>query len=179
MVSIRVLLHFLGVAALLGLWKVVYFFNTVRMGMCLPHMKPPLESTDLTRGLKLFNRAHFFDAHEALEDAWRESPRGSPLHRHLQGLVQLAVAFHHESRTNLVGARSVLDRALRNLNGAEDSFPSLDLVRLRADLAAWQRHLAMNALGSAGNTGKGGGGGLHKRPKLPRISPLHRPRKQS
>ena len=93
-------------------------------------------------GLDLFNRAHFFDAHEALEDVWRALPRDRPLRRHLQGLVQLAVAFHHESTGNRVGARSVLERALRNLNGADSSFPDLDLDRLRADLADWQEHLA-------------------------------------
>lgn len=104
--------------------------------------KATIDGSDLARGLDLFNRAHFFDAHEVLEDVWRESPHGKPRRRHLQGLVQLAVAFHHESRSNSVGARSVLERALRNLAGAEDSFPHLDLDCLRAELAAWQRHLA-------------------------------------
>jgi predicted metal-dependent hydrolase len=105
-------------------------------------------------GLDLFNRGHFFDAHEALEDVWRALPRDRPVRRHLQGLVQLAVAFHHESTGNRVGARSVLERALRNLNGADSSFPDLDLERLRADLADWQEHLA---------------GGV-ARPKPPRIA---------
>ncbi len=100
------------------------------------------DSTDLARGIELFNRAHFFDAHEALEDVWRPLPRGSSRRRHLQGLVQMAVAFHHESRDNFIGARSVLDRACRNLVGAEDSFPQFDFARLRALLADWQRHLA-------------------------------------
>ena len=94
------------------------------------------------RGIVLFNAGRFFDAHEALEDAWRESARGSALRRHLQGMVQVAVALHHQSRDNFTGARSVLDRALRNLGGAEDSFPDLELDRLRADLADWQRYLA-------------------------------------
>jgi len=94
------------------------------------------------RGLELFNGGRFFDAHEALEDAWRESARGSALRRHLQGLVQVAVAFHHQSRENTRGARSVLDRAVRNLAGAEESFPDLDLDRLRTDLAKWQQHFA-------------------------------------
>ncbi len=97
---------------------------------------------DLTRGLELFNRAQFFDAHEALEDLWRALPRSSPSKKHLQGLVQLAVAFHHESRGNFRGAKSVLDRALRNLAGAETSFPSLDLEPLRAEMFAWQNYLA-------------------------------------
>jgi predicted metal-dependent hydrolase len=96
----------------------------------------------LLRGLELFNRAHFFDAHEALEDAWRALPRDLPPRRHLQGMVQLAVAFHHESTGNRTGARSVLDRALRNLHGAERSFPELDFDRLRAEMEVWQKHLA-------------------------------------
>src|ERR1700681_1500249 len=94
-----------------------------------------------SRGLDLFNRAHFFDAHEVLEDSWREAPRHSPLRRHLQGMVQLAVAFHHQSKGNHVGARSVLERAVRNISGADSSFPDLDLDRLRAELEIWQRYL--------------------------------------
>jgi predicted metal-dependent hydrolase len=96
---------------------------------------------EFNKGLDLFNRAHFFDAHEVLEDAWRSVPGGQPLRLHLQGVVQLAVAFHHESTGNNLGARSVLERALRNLKGAESSLPEVDLDRLRADLAPWQRYL--------------------------------------
>jgi hypothetical protein len=100
---------------------------------------------EFKRGLDLFNRAHFFDAHEALEDVWRPLPRDRPLLRHLrlhvQGMVQLAVAFHHESTGNLVGARSVLERAIRNLNGADSSFPEVDFDRLRAELMPWRKYL--------------------------------------
>ena len=100
---------------------------------------------EFNRGLDLFNRAHFFDAHEALEDVWRFLPRDRPSRRHLrlhvQGLVQLAVAFHHESTGNHVGARSVLERALRNLNGADSSFPEIDFDRLRAELMTWRKYL--------------------------------------
>ncbi len=108
-------------------------------------------------GLDLFNHSHFFDAHEALEDVWRVLPRdelsGERKRLHMQGMVQLAVAFHHESTGNYVGARSVLDRALRNLDGADASFPDLDFERLRAELAKWRRHFADTA----------------PRPKLPSI----------
>jgi uncharacterized protein len=93
-------------------------------------------------GVRLFNSARFFEAHEALEDAWRAAPRRTPLRRHLQGLVQLAVAFHHQSTGNYVGAGSVLGRALRNLDGAEESFPHLDLKSLHASLKPWRAHLA-------------------------------------
>ena len=100
-----------------------------------------MHENHLLRGLALFNSSRFFDAHEVLEDVWRESPLHSPSRRHLQGLVQVAVAFHHQSKGNHVGARSVLERALRNLNGADSSFPDLDLDRLRAELALWRQHL--------------------------------------
>jgi predicted metal-dependent hydrolase len=111
----------------------------------------PHKSKDEFRmGLDLFNRSHFFDAHEVLEDVWRALPRNvphgrslqQPLRRHVQGMVQLAVAFHHESKRNFVGARSVLERALRNLDGANSSFPDLDLDRLHSDMADWLRHLS-------------------------------------
>ncbi len=94
------------------------------------------------RGLALFNSGHFFDAHEALEDVWREAPRHSHRRRHLQGLVQLAVAFHHQSSGNLVGARSVLERALRNIEDAEESLPEVDWKRLRTSLKPWREYLA-------------------------------------
>ena len=104
-----------------------------------------LNKTELNRGVSLFNRAHFFDAHEVLEDVWNSVPRDGPsgrhLRQHVQGLVQLAVAFHHQSTGNHVGARSVLERALRNLTGADSSFPHLDLDRLRAELEVWQQYL--------------------------------------
>jgi len=104
-----------------------------------------MQRNSLRHGVALFNRAHFFDAHEVLEDVWRSVPRDSGSRRHLrlhlQGLVQLAVAFHHQSTGNHVGARSVLERAMRNLNGADSSFPDLDLDRLRAELEIWRRYL--------------------------------------
>jgi predicted metal-dependent hydrolase len=108
-------------------------------------MTMPSNSGDFSRGIDLFNRAHFFDAHEVLEDVWRSLPRdlssGRHLRLHVQGMVQLAVAFHHQSKGNHVGARSVLERAMRNLNGADNSFPELDLDRLRAELEIWRKHL--------------------------------------
>jgi Domain of unknown function (DUF309) len=124
------------------------------------------------RGLDLFNRAHFFDAHEALEDVWRPLPRDRPVRRHLQGIVQLAVAFHHESTGNYVGARSVLERAMRNLNGADNSFPEVDFDRLRAELMPWRKYL--DDAGSADekkDEKKLGGrkGRRHTAPALPKI----------
>ena len=103
----------------------------------------PPNHADLQTGLNLFNRGHFYDAHEALEDLWRTVVRDDPSRRHYQGLVQLAVAFHHQSTGNHVGAYSVLERALRNLGGASSSFPELDLERLQAEVEPWRRYLEL------------------------------------
>jgi hypothetical protein len=64
-------------------------------------------------GIRLFNQQQFFDAHEVLEDVWRAAPAKEK--KFLQGLIQLAVALHHHSRGNTVGALSLLKRAARNL----------------------------------------------------------------
>src|ERR1039457_672669 len=96
------------------------------------------KTEEINRAIDLFNRAHFFDAHEVLEDLWRSVAQDRPLRRHLQGMVQVAVAFHHQSTGNHVGARSVLERAMHNLNGADNSFPEIHLDQLHADLAPWR-----------------------------------------
>lgn len=121
------------------------------------------------RGVVLFNHADFFEAHEVLEDLWRALSRGSPMKKHAQGLVQLAVAFHHESRGNFEGARSVLERAVRNLKGAEESFPDLDLDELRGQLAQWQDCLALDCL-ALDLHGRGARASITaKHPPLPKI----------
>jgi len=111
----------------------------------IPAMTIPPAREGLERGFDLFNRSHFFDAHEVLEDVWRPLPRDRPSRRrfrlHVQGMIQLAVAFHHLSTGNRVGARSVLARAMRNLHGADSSFPDLDFDRLRAELEVWRQYL--------------------------------------
>jgi hypothetical protein len=139
-----------------------------KQGIPVNDMNKPLNDQDFNRGVDLFNRAHFFDAHEVLEDVWRSLPRDRPTRRHLQGMVQLAVAFHHESTGNHVGARSVLERAMRNLNGADGSFPDLDLDRLRTELELWRRHLDDSESGD-GKKLDGRDVRRHNAPALPKI----------
>lgn len=90
-------------------------------------------------GVELFNQAAFFEAHEALEDVWREAP--PPEKKFLQGLIQVAVALYHYSRGNAVGARSVLRRSLRNLSRYPDGFGGIHLVHLQGSISNWQRAL--------------------------------------
>jgi len=90
---------------------------------------------DYLRGVALLNLGRYYEAHEALEDAWRASSAPSKLI--MQGIVQIAVAMHHQSTGNFRGARSVLARAIRNLGQAEQGFGGLDMDDLRGQLTAW------------------------------------------
>ncbi len=104
------------------------------------------------RGLELFNRGEFFEAHEVLEDVWRAAPAGEK--KFLQGLIQVAVGLHHHSRGNLAGARSLLARAHRNLSGYGSRHGDIDLAGLRGQVERW-----VSALEEGGTA-----------PELPRIA---------
>jgi hypothetical protein len=94
---------------------------------------------EYARGLALFNQGKFFDAHEVLEDVWRAAPASQK--KFLQGVVQIAVAFHHYSTGNRLGMRSVLERAIRNLEEDSGRFGNLNLEQLRKSLGQWREAL--------------------------------------
>jgi predicted metal-dependent hydrolase len=98
-----------------------------------------MASEHLTRGIHLFNSAEFFDAHEVLEDVWRAAPPENK--KFLQGLVQVAVAFHHYSTGNRVGMRSVLERAIKNLAEPPGNFGQIQLAVLLQSLGQWREAL--------------------------------------
>jgi hypothetical protein len=98
--------------------------------------------TPLELGVRLFNSGEFFLAHEAWEDWWRATTH--PEKQACQGIVQIAVAMHHVSTGNLVGAKSVMERALHNLEGAPDDFGGLDMVQLRDDIRLVIRQLRLS-----------------------------------
>ena len=92
------------------------------------------------RGIALFNHGEFFEAHEVLEDVWRAAPPGEK--KFLQGLIQVAVSFHHRSTGNLIGACSLLKRGCSNLSSYAGSYAGVDLDNLREALASWDEALA-------------------------------------
>jgi predicted metal-dependent hydrolase len=95
------------------------------------------------RGISLFNAQRFFDAHEVWEDWWRATVH--PEKQTMQGLIQVAVAMHHHTTGNCDGARSVMERALRNLEGSGNEFRGVNLSRLREDLRTVIQQLTLNA----------------------------------
>lgn len=85
-------------------------------------------------GIELFNSGEYFEAHEALEDAWRAAPAADK--QFLQGMVQAAVGMHHLHAANYIGARGVLARAIRNLEPYSPTRAGVDVERLLTSLRA-------------------------------------------
>jgi hypothetical protein len=90
----------------------------------------------LDRAAALASHNLFFEVHELLEPAWFRA--AEPLRTALQGLIQVAVAFHHLENGNHGGARSLLVEGVAKVAGTGATLP-LDttgwLGELRATLA--------------------------------------------
>lgn len=69
----------------------------------------------LEKGIEEFNRREFFKAHETWEDLWNQL-KEHPQRKFLQGLIQIAAAFHKGLKLgNPAGMRTLLNRGLANL----------------------------------------------------------------
>lgn len=99
----------------------------------------PEEREAFDKGVAEFNAGLYFECHDTLEDLW-SGVRG-PSRDFLQGLIQVAVGFHHLGNGNRAGARSLLGRALRRLAGYPDAYGGVAVAELREAVEAWQRAL--------------------------------------
>jgi predicted metal-dependent hydrolase len=86
---------------------------------------------DLIRFAECWNEGRFFDAHETLEPRWIATRD-----RGLRGLIQLAAAFHHLQRGNLIGARTTLERAMVRLGDTGNAACQIDQPALARYAAA-------------------------------------------
>lgn len=83
------------------------------------------------KGLRLFNAGEYFEAHEALENAWNaEEGEAKNLYR---GILQIAVAYLHITRGNYNGALKVYARSRKWLNGLPDICKGVRVRELRSD----------------------------------------------
>ncbi|HTZ99343.1 MAG TPA: DUF309 domain-containing protein [Candidatus Aquilonibacter sp.] len=86
-------------------------------------------------GLAHFNSARFFEAHEAWEELWLAA--AEPEKTYLQGLIQVAAAFHHQARGNPGGAQSLLAAGTAKLAHCPDEYRGLAVADLRGEIAQW------------------------------------------
>jgi predicted metal-dependent hydrolase len=68
---------------------------------------------DFLAGIQEFNAGLFYQCHETLEKVWRN--QNSEKRQFTQGIIQLAVAYHHLENHNEVGAIKLFKRALPRL----------------------------------------------------------------
>jgi predicted metal-dependent hydrolase len=86
----------------------------------------------LDRGLALIRSGEYFAAHEELEDEWRVAPAGE--RDFLQGLVHVAVAWHHAGRGNRPGCERQLAKAARRLGPYRPRHRDVDVDGLLAEV---------------------------------------------
>jgi hypothetical protein len=80
-------------------------------------------------GIRLFNEGKFHAAHDAWEDLWHE--RFGEERNFLQGIIQIAVAFHHWENGNAYGARKLYRQSAAHLNGYPPVYWEFPLARWR------------------------------------------------
>lgn len=86
----------------------------------------------LDEGLRLFNEGEYFLAHETLEEHWIEADEAE--RDFYQGLIHLAVGFHHHERGNRRGAASQFRKALRRLERYPDRHDRVDVATVKSFL---------------------------------------------
>lgn len=90
-------------------------------------------------GIEQFNQGRFFEAHETWEELWLASPE--PEKTFLQGMIQIAAAFHHYGRGNTQGTQSLLRAGLSRLERFTALHNQVELESLRASARAWMERL--------------------------------------
>ena len=110
-------------------------------------MTKPDFATYFTRGVDHFNALDFWEAHEAWEEIWLVAE--TDLEQFLQGLIQLAAAYHHVKRGTFRGAVRLFDAALARLDRFPRPYCGLDLRDVEA---VAREHRAWTAANVASGT---------------------------
>jgi len=96
-------------------------------------------TTALSKAVCLFNHHLFFEVHEILEEQWKQEEGEERLF--LQGLIQIAVAFHHLHNNNFRGATALLHDGLAKIAPHQPEFLDIELQNFIVRLAACQQEL--------------------------------------
>lgn len=93
--------------------------------------------TALERGVELFNKREFFEAHEVWEEKWSDS-EGDARHL-LQGLIQVAAAFHKLQVGMPSGTYKLLEKGAGHLRQVPESGRcNLAIEPLLASMDLWR-----------------------------------------
>lgn len=89
------------------------------------------------RGIDLFNRWYFWEAHEAWETLWRAHPPQSEPARFVQGLIGTAAALLKIRMGNPRAARTLSQAAGERLASFQGIWMGLEVERFRSELARY------------------------------------------
>jgi len=102
-------------------------------------MKSSEKEEKFERGLRHFNAREFFEAHEVWEEVWLVE--AEPEKTFLQGIIQIAAAFHHYRRGNTDGAESLLAAGIVKITRFPADHRGLAIQDLREEAKFWARAL--------------------------------------
>ncbi|WP_448524863.1 DUF309 domain-containing protein [Parathermosynechococcus lividus] len=102
------------------------------------HLSDPLQ-----QAIAQFNSGQYYACHDTLEALWLEATE--PDRTLYQGLLQLAVACYHASRSNCRGAILLLGEGTRRLQQCDPTHYGLDLKALIAAAMTLQAQLHAQA----------------------------------
>lgn len=98
-------------------------------GACQGELHP-----EAVRGIALFNDGQYWEAHEALEAAWKEE-RGPARHLY-KGILQAGVMYLQIERGNYVGMAKMYARCKKWLRPWPPVCRGVEVEQLRADVEA-------------------------------------------
>ena len=93
------------------------------------------DESQFARGIAHFNAGKFFEAHEVWEGLWLVARE--PEKTFLQGLIQVAAAFHHHARENARGAKSLLAAGIAKLQGFPEDHRGIAVSDFRVEVKGW------------------------------------------
>ena len=91
------------------------------------------------RGISHFNSGKYFEAHEVWEEIWLEETE--PEKTFLQGIIQIAAAFHHYCRQNTDGTETLLAAGIVKLSRFPANHCGLAIDELRSSAKQWARSI--------------------------------------
>lgn len=98
----------------------------------------------LAEGLALIRAHAFFEAHEALEEEWREAPAAE--RDFLQGLVHVTVAWYQAGRGNRPGCERQLEKAARRLGPYAPAHRGVDVASVLLQVDEARRRVSRGEL---------------------------------
>ena len=96
------------------------------------------------RGLEAIRAGRYFEAHEELEDTWREA--ADEERDFFQGLVHVAVAWYQAGRGRPVATASQLEKAAQRLGPFAPSHRGVDVAHVLAQVEAARTRVAEGSL---------------------------------